>query len=111
MEIITCPDVTRTSLAGGQLNCATLGISIAKVPSCSLSHEGSPSNCLAIWCNQTLSCEHPGLSACVDSFKLPGMSMSHATSQHSAAGSAGKELISRLHMHGKYLRLLTDSVR
>ena len=44
-----------------------------------MSHGRSPSNCLAIRCSQTLSCEHPCLSARVDSFKLPGVSMSHAT--------------------------------
>ena len=30
IETITCPEVTYTTLAGGQLKCATLGISIAK---------------------------------------------------------------------------------
>ena len=54
-----------------------LGNQYSKVPSCPLSHE---SNCLAIWCSQTLSCELPCLSARVVSFKLPGVSMSHWTS-------------------------------
>ena len=79
METITCPDVTYTALAGGKLNCATLGISIAKF-------------LLVHWVTKelhpivlqfgvaTLSYEHPCLSARVDSCKLPGMSMSQATS-------------------------------
>ena len=57
-----------------------LGNQNSKVPSCALSHEGSPSNCLAIWCSHTLSCELFCLSARVVSFKLPGVSMSHWTS-------------------------------
>ena len=35
-----------------------LGKPNSKVPSCSLSHEGSPSNCLAVRCRPTLSCAH-----------------------------------------------------
>ena len=57
-----------------------IGNQYSKVPSCSFSHEGSSSNCLAICCIQTLSCAHPCLSARVDSFKLSGVSMSHVTS-------------------------------
>ena len=60
--------MTYTALAGGQLNWATLEIRIAKFL-VNLSHEGSPSNCLAVWCRRTRSWAHPCLSARVDAFK------------------------------------------
>ena len=83
METSPCSDVTytRDSVGWRPVELCNIGNQNGKVPSSSLSHEGSTTNCLAVWCHLTLSCAPPCLSARLNSFRLPGMSVFHGNIQ------------------------------